>query len=58
MHRRLGFVLSVAGLALAILPLATVLRQPDFVTAAVGAGLMLLGIFVAIESVARQLERR
>lgn len=58
MHRRSGFIISVCGMGLAILPLATVLRQPDFVTAAVGFGLMVLGVFVAIEAVARQSARR
>ncbi len=54
MLRRFGFVTSMCGLAFVIMPMIRVLPRPDFVTFAVGAGLLVLGIFVAIESAARQ----
>jgi len=58
MHRRFGFLISVCGMMFAVMPLATVLRRPDFVTLTVGSGLFLLGVFVAIESVARKNDQK
>ena len=57
MHRRIGFVISVCGMGFALLPLARVLPQPDFVVCAVGVGFIILGVFVAIESLARRIDR-
>ena len=54
MLRRFGFVTSLCGLAFVVVPMMRVLPQPDFVTFAVGAGLLLVGVFVAIESAARK----
>ena len=56
--RRLAFVVSICGMALALLPLTTVLDRPGFMTAAAGFGLVIVGIFVAIEFVAKQAKRR
>ena len=56
--RRIGFVVSACGMAFAVMPLATVLRGPDFTVALVGFALLLLGVFVAIESVSKRVERR
>ena len=55
--RRLGFVISVCGMAFALMPLSTVLDTPDFAVATVGLALLVLGIFVAIESVAKRAGR-
>ena len=56
--RRLAFVVSICGMVLALLPLATVLDRPSFRTAAAGFGLVIVGIFVSIEFVAKQAKRR
>ena len=53
MHRRFGFVVSLCGVVFVMLPLSTVFRQPEVVTAAVGFMLIIVGTFFAVESVAR-----
>jgi len=58
MNRRIGFVISVCGMAFLLLPLARVLPPPDFLVCAVGVGFIVLGTFVAIESIARPLKDR
>lgn len=58
MHRRIGFVLSLCGIAFTAMSLTTVLRQPDFVVCVVGFGFTIVGIFFAIESVARKKDQR
>ena len=54
MHRRFGFVVSICGMVFVLLPLSTVLRQPDFVMCTIGVGFIVIGTFFAIESVARK----
>ncbi len=56
MLRRFGFLLSICGLMFGVTPLMRVLEQPDFLTFAIGAGFTLVGIFVGIESVAKQIK--
>lgn len=58
MHRRIGFVLSLCGIAFTSMAMTTVLRQPDFVVFVVGLGFTIVGIFFAIESVARKKDQR
>ena len=53
MHRRLGFVVSLCGMTFVMLPLANVLHQTDFVTCTVGFAFVVIGVFFAIESVAK-----
>ena len=50
MLRRLAFLVTMCGMVLVLFPLMTVLARRDFVSAAVGFGLVLIGIFAAIES--------
>ena len=58
MHRRVGFVVSVCGMAFIVMSLALSLQQPEFVMAAIGFGLLVIGVFFAIESVARSDKER
>ena len=58
MHRRIGFIVSMCGMAFVLMPLATTLPQPDFVVCSVGFGFVIVGIFFAIESVARQKDKK
>lgn len=58
MHKRVAFVISVCGMMFVVLPMLTVLRQPDFVTFAIGAGLLLVGIFAAIEAASKPRDRQ
>ncbi len=53
MHRRIGFVVSICGMAFVMTPLSKVLDQPDFVTAVIGFAFVLIGVFFAIETLAR-----
>ena len=53
MNRRIGFIVSVCGMAFVLVPFVQVLEQADFVACTVGFALVLVGIFFAIESVAR-----
>ena len=55
MERRLGFVIGGVGIMFVLLPLAKVLQTPDFVTVVGGFVFLLLGIFFAIESVAKHI---
>ncbi|MCI0559971.1 MAG: hypothetical protein MN733_15890 [Nitrososphaera sp.] len=54
MQKRLGFVLSIVGLAFIVMPLARVMQQPEFVMSVAGFGFFLLGIYLAIESVEKK----
>ena len=54
MLRRLAFLVTLCGVALVLFPMVTVLEQKDFVSCAVGLGLILIGLFAAIESVAKK----
>lgn len=53
MHRRIGFIVSICGMVFVMLPLGGVLGKADFVTAAIGFAFVIIGIFFAIESLAR-----
>ena len=53
MHRRMGFIVSICGMAFVMTPLGKLLSPPDFVTAVIGFAFVLVGVFFAIESVAR-----
>jgi len=53
MERRIGFVVSVCGMAFLIIPLSRVLPGPDFFTALIGASFLLAGIYLNIESLSR-----
>ena len=54
MHRWLGFIVSACGMAFVLVPLGTILQKPDFVICSVGFAFVIVGVFFAIESVARQ----
>lgn len=54
MHRRLGFVVSLCGMAFVLLPLSRLMERPDFVTATLGFALVIIGVFFALESVAKK----
>lgn len=58
MQRRMGFVLSICGMMFVVMPMATVLRQPDFVVFTIGSAFVLLGIFFAMESVAKGVSKK
>ena len=58
MHWRIGFIISVCGMVSFVLPLAGVLSHQDFLAASGGFAFVLLGIFIAIESLARHKERK
>ena len=58
MQRRTGFIVSVIGLGFLLLPLSRVLPTTDFLVCAVGAGFVLIGIFFAIESVAKRVSQK
>ena len=58
MHRRLGFIVSMCGMVFVLLPLATTLQYRDLVVCSVGFGFVLMGVFFAIESVARQKDKK
>jgi hypothetical protein len=58
MQRRIGFIISAIGLGFLLLPLSRVLPPPDFLVCAVGAGFIVLGIFSAIESVAKRVNQK
>lgn len=53
MHRRIGFIVSICGMVFVMLPLGGVLGKADFVTAVIGFAFVIIGIFFAIESLAR-----
>ncbi|MBI2093792.1 MAG: hypothetical protein HYT88_03610 [Candidatus Omnitrophica bacterium] len=50
MYRRLSFILTLCGLVLVVLALATVLRRDDLISCTVGLGLIILGTFAGIDS--------
>ena len=54
MHRRLGFILSLCGMTFAVMSLSVVLPNPDFIVCLSGFVFSLLGIFFAIEEVAKK----
>lgn len=54
MHKRLGFVVSLCGMVFVLLPLAPLLRQPDFVVCTIGFAFVILGIFFALGTGARK----
>jgi hypothetical protein len=54
MQRRFGFLVSLCGIAFAVVPLSRVLPKPDFIACMAGFVFTLLGIFFTIESVAKQ----
>jgi uncharacterized membrane protein HdeD (DUF308 family) len=54
LHRKVYLGLSLFGLVMILLPMLNVLSQQDFVVVTVGFGLLLVGIFSAIESVAKR----
>lgn len=58
MHRRIGFVISACGMAFVLLPLARVLPAPDFVVCTIGMGFIIVGVFVAIESLAKRIDQK
>ena len=57
MLRKLGLVFSACGLPFAVMPLARVLSQRDFIVSVIGFGFVLLGIFFSIEALARSLKK-
>ena len=54
MHRRIGFIVSVCGMVFVLLPLITVLEREDFVVCAIGFAFLVIGIFFAIETIAKK----
>lgn len=54
MLKRFGFVTSMCGLAFMVMPMSRVLPRPDFITFLIGAALVILGIFAAVEAAGRQ----
>ena len=53
MLRKWGLVLSACGTPFAVMPMASVLVQRDFILMVIGFGLVLVGIFFSIEAVAQ-----
>ena len=58
MIRRIGFIISVCGMGFVLLPLTRVLPQPDFFVCTIGVAFIIVGVFVAIESLAKPLKDR
>jgi hypothetical protein len=58
MHRRLAFGVSICGMVFVLVSLVTVLQQPEFVLCCVGLAFLLLGVFFAIESVAKSKDQK
>ncbi|MBI3456712.1 MAG: hypothetical protein HY002_13120 [Candidatus Rokubacteria bacterium] len=58
MQRRIGFIVSISGVAFLLLPLSTLLPSPDFLVCAIGAAFIVIGVFFAIESVAKRLDQK
>ncbi len=54
MARRLGFVVSLCGMAFVLLPLSRLMERPDFVISTIGFTITILGIFFALESLAKK----
>ena len=55
MDRRLGFVISGIGIMFVLLPLGKLFQTPDFVTVVGGFVFLIVGIFFAIESIAKHI---
>ena len=53
LHRRVYVVLSACGMMFHLPPLASVLDRQEFIVCSLGLGLILVGIYSAIESVAQ-----
>ncbi len=53
MFRRLCFWLSVLGMVLVVLAFAAELPGRNFVSLSIGVGAIILGVFGAIESIAK-----
>lgn len=54
LHRKVYLGLTAFGMMVFLIPLVNVLSRQDFVICAVGLGFIVIGIFLAIESIAPQ----